>query len=98
MATNETGRLEPDIRRISLFPSHYDSTHVGALVLKPGQLPTCHKSLLPFTLMRETCRVETALASILANYPDYFPPNFDSLFLQDREATFNGAYRTAFYV
>ena len=38
------------------------------------------------------------LATILANYPDYFPPNFDSLFLQGREATFTGAYRPAFYV
>ena len=38
------------------------------------------------------------LAAILANYPDYFPPNFDSLFLQGREATFAGAYRAAFYV
>lgn len=38
------------------------------------------------------------LASILANYPDYFPPNFDSLFLQGRETTFTGAYRPAFYV
>ena len=38
------------------------------------------------------------LAAILANYPDYFPPNFDSLFLQGREATFTGLYRPAFYV
>jgi uncharacterized membrane protein len=38
------------------------------------------------------------LATILANYPDYFPPNFDALFLQGREATFTGAYRPAFYV
>jgi uncharacterized membrane protein len=38
------------------------------------------------------------LVEILANYPDYFPPNFDSLFLQGREATFTGAYRFAFYV
>jgi hypothetical protein len=38
------------------------------------------------------------LATILANYPDYFPPNFDSLFLQGREATFTGAYVPAFYV
>jgi hypothetical protein len=38
------------------------------------------------------------LFTILANYPDYFPPDFDSLFLQGREATFNGAYRVAFYV
>jgi hypothetical protein len=38
------------------------------------------------------------LAAILSNYPDYFPPNFDSLFLQGREATFTGLYRPAFYV
>lgn len=38
------------------------------------------------------------LISILLNYPDYFPPNFDSLFLQGRETTFTGAYRPAFYV
>lgn len=38
------------------------------------------------------------LVTILANYPDYFPPDFDSLFLQGREATFAGAYRPAFYV
>lgn len=38
------------------------------------------------------------LATILANYPDYFPPNFDALFLQGREATFHGTYRIAFYV
>jgi len=38
------------------------------------------------------------LVTILANYPDYFPPNFDSLFLQGREATFTGAYCVAFYV
>ena len=37
-------------------------------------------------------------AAILANYPDYFPPNFESLFLQGREATFHGLYRAAFYV
>src|SRR5262245_22956882 len=38
------------------------------------------------------------LGTILANYPDYFPPNFDSLFLQGREPTFTGIYRPAFYV
>lgn len=38
------------------------------------------------------------LVAILANYPDYFPPNYDSLFLQGREATFRGIYRPAFYV
>ena len=38
------------------------------------------------------------LAAILLNYPDYFPPDFGSLFLQGREATFTGLYRPAFYV
>jgi uncharacterized membrane protein len=38
------------------------------------------------------------LVTILANYPDYFPPNFDSLFLQGRETTFTGVYEVAFYV
>lgn len=38
------------------------------------------------------------LATILANYPDYFPPDFNSLFLQGREATFTGVYPAAFYV
>src|SRR5262245_9044908 len=41
------------------------------------------------------------LVAILANYPDYFPPDspaFNSLFLQGREATFTGAYRVAFYI
>ena len=38
------------------------------------------------------------LVAILANYPDYFPPNFDSLFLQGRVLTFTGAYRPAFYI
>lgn len=38
------------------------------------------------------------LISILSNYSDYFPPNFDSLFLQGREGTFQGTYRIAFYV
>lgn len=38
------------------------------------------------------------LATILANYPHYFPPNFDSLFLQGREGTFRDEYPAAFYV
>jgi uncharacterized membrane protein len=38
------------------------------------------------------------LVAILSNYPDYLPPNFDSPFLQGREATFGGAYRVAFYL
>jgi uncharacterized membrane protein len=38
------------------------------------------------------------LVTILANYPDYFPPNFESLFLEGRESTFTGAYRVAFYL
>lgn len=38
------------------------------------------------------------LVSILTNYPDYFPPDFDSLFLQGREETFTSVYQSAFYV
>lgn len=38
------------------------------------------------------------LVTILANYPDYFPPDFDSLFFQGREATFIGTYPVAFYL
>jgi uncharacterized membrane protein len=38
------------------------------------------------------------LVAILVNYPDYFPPDFESLFLQGREATFTGAYPIAFYI
>lgn len=37
------------------------------------------------------------LVTILANYPDYFPADFESLFLQGREATFVGSYQPAFY-
>jgi uncharacterized membrane protein len=37
------------------------------------------------------------LGGILANYRDYFPPDFDSDFLRGRGATFAGAYRVAFY-
>lgn len=37
-------------------------------------------------------------ATILSNYPDYFPPNFDSLFLEGRKRTFPGAYSVTFYV
>ncbi|WP_238537825.1 DUF2306 domain-containing protein [Zavarzinella formosa] len=36
--------------------------------------------------------------TILANYPDYYPPNFDSLFLRDRESTFTSVYQPAFYI
>lgn len=38
------------------------------------------------------------LVTILSNYPDYFPPDFESLFLQGREATFSGVYPPAFYI
>lgn len=38
------------------------------------------------------------LLAILSNYPDYFPPNFDSIFLQGRQATFPGLYEVAFNV
>lgn len=54
-------------------------------------LPTVLRWLAVVLILR-------VLATILAIYPDYFPPDFDSLFLQGREATFTGSYRLAFYV
>jgi uncharacterized membrane protein len=53
-------------------------------------LPTALRWLTAALILR-------VLAATLANYSDYFPPDFDSLFLQGREATFAGAYRAAFY-
>jgi uncharacterized membrane protein len=38
------------------------------------------------------------LVTTLGNYPDYLPPNFNSLFLEGREAMWRGAYPAAFYV
>ncbi|MCE9534134.1 MAG: DUF2306 domain-containing protein [Planctomycetes bacterium] len=56
-------------------------------------------AILPTILLWLTIAlILRVLATILANYPDYFPPNFDSLFLQGRESTFAGTYRAAFYV
>lgn len=52
-------------------------------------------TLLRWLAVAVILRVQFA---ILTNYPDYFPPNFDSLFLQGREAAFHGLYRGAFYV
>jgi len=37
------------------------------------------------------------LVAIVAEYPRYFPPDFESPFLMGRESTFRGAYRVAFY-
>jgi uncharacterized membrane protein len=54
-------------------------------------LPTLLQWLVVLLILR-------VLISILANYPDYFPPRFDSLFLEGREKTFRGVYRIAFYV
>ena len=59
--------------------------------MRPRILTTVLRWLVVVLILR-------VLAAILANYSDYFPPNFDSLFLQGREATFTGAYRPAFYV
>lgn len=36
--------------------------------------------------------------SVLADYRDYWPPNFDSDFLRGREVYFWGPYRWAFYI
>src|SRR5205085_1853704 len=57
-----------------------------------------HKILTTVLRWLSAVLILRVLAVILTNYPDYFPPNFDSLFLQGREETFRGAYRVAFYV
>jgi uncharacterized membrane protein len=62
-----------------------------SFAVKPTLLTTVLRWLAVVLILR-------VLVAILANYPDYFPPNFDSLFLLGREATFGGAYRVAFYV
>lgn len=55
---------------------------------------------IPIAVLRwlAVALVLRVLGEILRNYPDYFPPNFNSLFLFGREGTFVGAYRIAFYV
>lgn len=57
-----------------------------------------HRALTTVLRWLAVVLILRVLVSILANYPDYFPPNFESLFLQGRETTFGGAYRPAFYV
>ncbi|MFA8016332.1 DUF2306 domain-containing protein [Bremerella cremea] len=37
------------------------------------------------------------LVSMVTEYRNYFPPNFEAVFLLGREATFQGAYPPAFY-
>lgn len=56
-----------------------------------------HRHLLTALRWLAAVLVLRVLAATLANYPDYFPPDFESLFLQGREATFAGRYRVAFY-
>jgi uncharacterized membrane protein len=36
--------------------------------------------------------------AVIANYPDYFPPNFDSDFLRHRQSHFRGIYPWAFFL
>ncbi|MGL6072566.1 MAG: DUF2306 domain-containing protein [Fimbriiglobus sp.] len=36
--------------------------------------------------------------SIVSRYPDYFPPDFSSLFLEGRQDHFHGLYELAFYL
>jgi hypothetical protein len=57
-----------------------------------------HRALTTLLRWLAVVLILRVLVTILANYPDYFPPDFNSLFLQGREATFRGAYVPAFYV
>ena len=51
-------------------------------------------TLLKWSLVVLICKVGV---SIVSNYVDYFPANFDSEFLVNRRDFFCGAYRIAFY-
>lgn len=57
-----------------------------------------HQTLITVLRWLAIVVILRVLFTILANYPDYFPPRFDSLFLEGREATFTGLYRVAFYL
>src|SRR5687767_14918216 len=50
--------------------------------------------LLTFVSVLLICKVT---ASVVIEYRNYFPPNFQSDFLRGREAHFWGPYRWAFY-
>ncbi|WP_373650630.1 DUF2306 domain-containing protein [Schlesneria sp. DSM 10557] len=52
------------------------------------------RRLLPFVALVLFLRITVG---ILLNYPDYFPPNFDSDFLLGRQPYFFGSYHWAFY-
>ena len=51
---------------------------------------TLLKCLTAILIAKVTCQ-------ILSNYPDYFPPNFEAVFLLGRKEHFQGFYRLAFY-
>ena len=59
--------------------------------MKKGILAKVLRAVFALLILR-------ALVSIVANYSDYFPPDFQSSFLQGREGTFPGTYQWAFYV
>jgi hypothetical protein len=63
--------------------SPYSDTHTKRL-----------RQILKLLLYVLIVRVTVA---IVFNYRDYFPPNFASEFLQDRESYFFGSYQWAFY-
>ena len=53
--------------------------------------------LQQFALVASLVLALKVFVAIICEYPDYFPPDFDSVFLAGREVSFHGAYRIAFY-
>lgn len=56
------------------------------------------KILYRFTFALGFLLILKTIAAVLANFPDYFPPNFHSDFLFGRDSYFFGWYRWAFYI
>lgn len=57
-----------------------------------------HPTVLQRTITVMACLlILKVTVSVVLNYRNYFPPNFASDFLQDRESYFSGPYHWAFY-
>ncbi|QEL14304.1 DUF2306 domain-containing protein [Limnoglobus roseus] len=60
--------------------------------------PARHRRLLELARWVALALIVKVTASIVSNYPSYFPPDFGSLFLEGREGQFWGTYSFFFYV
>ena len=69
----------------------WSDNRINALESWNGRLVMIWKWLAVLLVLR-------VLWGILSNYPSYFPADFRTSFLVDRERYFHGFYRTSFYV